>query len=143
MTRPSRPSVAKNAKASGTPAKLEATPENVSVEARTHSGKPPRTMATARANPARAPSTAEAMLTLQRNHVGADDGRLGQRLDIFKGETALPEFWNAPTMSRKVGRIRNIRAKMKNGATPSQLHGKRKRCGARLVLCPLVCHDVA
>ena len=42
--------------------------------------------------------------------------------------------WNAPTMSRNVGRIRNIRAKMKNGATPSQLHGKRKRCGAQSLL---------
>ena len=37
VTRPSRPSVARKAKASGTPAKLEATPEKVSVAERTQS----------------------------------------------------------------------------------------------------------
>ena len=51
VTRPSRPSVARKAKASGTPAKFEATPEKVSVAERIQSGRPPRTMAMAMAKP--------------------------------------------------------------------------------------------
>ncbi len=41
VARPVRPSVARKAKASGTPAKFEATPEKVMSVDRTHGGKPP------------------------------------------------------------------------------------------------------
>ena len=41
VTSPVRPSVARKAKASGTPAKLEATPENVISAERTERGRPP------------------------------------------------------------------------------------------------------
>jgi len=64
VTRPSRPSVARNAKASGMPAKFDATPENVSVAERIQLGSPPRTIAMAMATPIRAPRIAEARLTL-------------------------------------------------------------------------------
>ena len=64
VTRPSRPSVARKAKASGTPAKFEATPENVIVAERTQRGSPPRTMAMAMASPTIAPRMAEARLIL-------------------------------------------------------------------------------
>jgi hypothetical protein len=40
-----RPSVARKAKASGMPAKLEATPENVITKERIQSGRPPSVMA--------------------------------------------------------------------------------------------------
>ena len=50
------------AKASGTPAKLEATPEKVSVAERTQDGNPPRMTAIAIARPTSAPSIAEARL---------------------------------------------------------------------------------
>ena len=63
MTRPVRPSVAMNAKASGRPAKFEATPLNVMSTGRSHRGKPPSTTAQARAKPSAAPRTAEAALT--------------------------------------------------------------------------------
>ena len=62
VTRPSRPSVARKAKASGTPAKFEATPEKVSVAERIQFGSPPRTMAMAIARPAKAPMMADAKL---------------------------------------------------------------------------------
>ena len=64
VTRPSRPSVARKAKASGTPAKFEATPEKVSVAERIQFGRPPRTMAMAMARPMKAPRMAEARLIL-------------------------------------------------------------------------------
>ena len=56
--------MARKAKASGTPAKFEATPEKVSVAERIQFGRPPRTMAMAMARPTNAPSSAEARLTL-------------------------------------------------------------------------------
>ena len=40
MTSPSRPRVEMKAKARGTPAKLEATPEKVIMDVRTHRGSP-------------------------------------------------------------------------------------------------------
>ena len=56
--------MARKAKASGTPAKFEATPEKVSVAERIQLGRPPRTMAMAMASPAKAPISEEATLTL-------------------------------------------------------------------------------
>ena len=56
--------MARKAKASGTPAKFEATPEKVSVAERIQFGRPPRTMAMAMARPTKAPSSDEARLTL-------------------------------------------------------------------------------
>ncbi|MNL69325.1 hypothetical protein D3C87_1941740 [compost metagenome] len=64
VTRPVRPSVARKAKASGTPAKLEATPEKVSSDERIQEGRPPRTTAQASQKPIRAPPMEEARLIL-------------------------------------------------------------------------------
>ncbi|MCY1243942.1 hypothetical protein D9M72_569850 [compost metagenome] len=61
---PTGPSVARNAKASGTPAKFEATPEKVRSGPRIHFGNPPKTTADAIAKPIRQPRSAEAMLIL-------------------------------------------------------------------------------
>src|SRR5713226_4932749 len=47
-----------------------------------------------------------------------------QRLARVKCPSAS---WNAPTMRNPVGRIRNIRAKMKKGTTPSQAQDMRPR----------------
>jgi len=63
VTSPTGPSVAIKAKASGTPAKLDATPENVSSGERTCLGSPPNVMAADIAKPIRQPSTAEKKLT--------------------------------------------------------------------------------
>ena len=63
VTRPIRPSVARNAKASGTPAKFEATPENVRRVGRTHRGSPPEIAAYATKKPRIAPPSADAVLT--------------------------------------------------------------------------------
>ena len=63
MTTPIGPSAAMNAKASGTPAKFEATPEKVIRVGRTQSGRPPRTAAKARTRPNTPPSADEAALT--------------------------------------------------------------------------------
>ncbi|MNF16975.1 hypothetical protein D3C80_2202490 [compost metagenome] len=52
------------AKASGTPANCEATPENVSRGLRIQFGKPPRTTAAATPKPIKHPSRAEAILIL-------------------------------------------------------------------------------
>ncbi|MNL75933.1 hypothetical protein D3C87_2018140 [compost metagenome] len=60
VTRPSRPRVEMKAKASGTPAKLDATPEKVMTAARSPSGRRPRMIASAIARPTRAPNMAEA-----------------------------------------------------------------------------------
>jgi hypothetical protein len=62
VTRPTGPSVARKAKANGTPAKLEATPEKVSSGPRMTRGRPPRTTAADMANPIAQPSSAEATL---------------------------------------------------------------------------------
>ena len=51
------------AKASGTPAKLEATPLKVISVGRTQPGRPPRSAASASTRPKSAPSAAEAALT--------------------------------------------------------------------------------
>src|SRR3989304_2270312 len=58
-TRPVRPSVARKAKASGTPAKFDATPEKVMSVGRTQAGRPPEIAAYARKNPNRAPPIAD------------------------------------------------------------------------------------
>ena len=63
VTRPVRPNVAMNAKASGKPAKFEATPLNVMRTGRSHPGNPPSTTAQAKAKPNAAPKMAEAALT--------------------------------------------------------------------------------
>ena len=60
VTMPTGPSVARKAKASGTPAKFEATPEKVSSGPRIHCGSPPSTTAAATAKPIPQPSSAEA-----------------------------------------------------------------------------------
>jgi hypothetical protein len=52
-----------NAKASGTPAKLDATPENVMSVGRTHVGNRPCTAAHASSTPKMAPPAADATLT--------------------------------------------------------------------------------
>ncbi len=57
---PSRPSVAMKAKASGTPAKLEATPEKVITAERRPRGRAPRISASVISSPNTAPSSAEA-----------------------------------------------------------------------------------
>ena len=60
VTRPIGPSVARKAKASGTPAKFEATPEKVSSGPRTIRGSPPSVIAAAIEKPIRQPRDAEA-----------------------------------------------------------------------------------
>ena len=62
VTKPRRPSVAMKAKASGTPAKFEATPLKVISVGRTQPGRPPRSAAIASAKPISAPRKAEATL---------------------------------------------------------------------------------
>ena len=63
VTSQTRPSVARKAKASGTPAKLEATPENVRVEART-SGQAAAHDGHSKGEADKRRRAAEAMLTL-------------------------------------------------------------------------------
>ena len=58
-----RPKVDKKAKASGIPAKLEATPENVIRVGRIHCGKPPLMAASASSRPISVPAKADAALT--------------------------------------------------------------------------------
>ncbi len=60
--KPAGPSVAMKAKASGTPAKLEATPEKVIRGPRMDCGSPPSTIAADMAKPIRQPMRAEAKL---------------------------------------------------------------------------------
>ena len=55
--------MAMKAKASGRPAKFEATPEKVISTGRIHPGRPPSTTAQARAKPRMAPRMADAALT--------------------------------------------------------------------------------
>ena len=64
VTSPVGPMVAMKAKASGTPAKFEATPLKVVSVGRRKRGTRPITTAWARKKPAMAPSSAEARLTL-------------------------------------------------------------------------------
>ena len=63
VARPSRPSVAKKAKANGTPAKLEATPLKVISVGRSHDGRPPLSVTSASPSPISAPRMPEAALT--------------------------------------------------------------------------------
>ena len=58
VTKPSWPSVKVKARASGMPAKFEATPEKVISELRRNRGSPPRMTAPARAKPNRPPAIA-------------------------------------------------------------------------------------
>ena len=58
VTSPTGPSVAMKAKASGTPAKFDATPENVTNGLRTPFGNPPNTTAAAIAKPMAQPKSA-------------------------------------------------------------------------------------
>ena len=58
MTIPARPRVEIKAKASGTPAKFEATPEKVVMEGRTNFGKPPSVTAYAKKKPKMPPPSA-------------------------------------------------------------------------------------
>ncbi len=88
MTRPSRPSVARNAKASGTPAKFEATPEKVMASERIHDGSPPRATASASSRPTSTPMPADAAETLMEMAVGVDDRRLGELDEIGEREVA-------------------------------------------------------
>ena len=88
VTRPSRPSVARKAKASGTPAKFEATPEKVSVAERIQLGRPPRTMAMAMASPTKRAEQRRGEADLDRDPVGGDDRRLRQRRDVLERELA-------------------------------------------------------
>ena len=62
VTSPSRPRVARKAKASGTPAKFEATPEKVITGPRSQRGRSPRVTAQATAKPMTQPRKAEAKL---------------------------------------------------------------------------------
>ncbi|MNL56056.1 hypothetical protein D3C87_1795200 [compost metagenome] len=61
VTRPVRPRVARKAKASGTPAKFEATPEKVRRPERIQVGTPPSTIAQARKKPISAPPIEDAI----------------------------------------------------------------------------------
>ena len=63
VTMPTRPMVAMKAKARGTPAKLEATPEKVSRPERSALGRPPRVTEKASSSPNRPPATAVTALT--------------------------------------------------------------------------------
>ncbi len=65
VTRPTRPSVQMKANASGTPAKLEATPENVISVGRIQPGSLPCTAAHASSKPITPPPIADAALTLK------------------------------------------------------------------------------
>jgi len=58
VTRPSWPRVKMNARASGTPAKLEATPEKVMTAVRRNFGRPPRITAYASSSPKMPPAIA-------------------------------------------------------------------------------------
>src|ERR1700744_22578 len=105
------------ANASGTPAKFEATPENVINVGRIHPGSLPCTAAHASSEPITAPPNAEAALTLKliqyaSRIVGWSRSR---RLVSVKWPCASG---NAPTIRKPVGRIRNISANTKNGTTP-------------------------
>ena len=89
VTRPSRPSVARKAKASGTPAKFEATPEKVRVAERIQLGRPPRTMAMAMARPMNAPRSGGGKADLDGDPIGRDDRGLRQRGDVLERELAV------------------------------------------------------
>ncbi len=119
VTSPSRPSVARKAKASGTPAKFEATPEKVVSGPRIQPGSPPIVIAQAMKKPIRQPSSAEA--TLIRIEI-----EKAARIDGWNSPATLAKVnppsgvRNAPTTICIVGRIRNSSAKARNGTTPSQ-----------------------
>ena len=85
MTSPSRPSVAMKAKASGTPAKLEATPLKVMSAGRTQSGSPPRSAASASPRPRRAPSAADAALI---SRLSANESRIDAEYTYLRGARA-------------------------------------------------------
>ena len=75
VTSPARPRVARKAKASGTPAKFEATPASVSDAGRTQRGSAPPRNASATASPPAAPSTAEpALMTMLTRNASMTDG---------------------------------------------------------------------
>src|SRR5258707_231258 len=65
VTSPTRPNVQMNANASGTPAKFDATPENVIRVGRIQPGSLPCTAAHASSEPSSAPPKADAALTLK------------------------------------------------------------------------------
>ena len=119
MTSPSRPSVARKANASGTPAKFEATPENVITGPRSQCGSPPNVTAQATAKPMMQPSSAEAKL--MRIEIQKEPTIAGvNRLAIFSSVSAPSALWKAPSTIRIVGRIRNRNANAMNGTMPSQ-----------------------
>src|SRR5438876_1090129 len=78
VTSPVRPSVARKAKASGTPAKFEATPQNVIKVGRTHRCRPPIIPAYAKKKPIKALTAKEMSAKPQSScallHIRTDDG---------------------------------------------------------------------
>src|SRR6185295_7265804 len=117
VTRPNRPSVARKAKASGTPAKFDATPENVRRVGRTQRGSPPEIAAYATKKPMTAPPIADAALTwmLIQYALRMVGWKRSRRLASVRCPSAS---WNAPTIRKLVGRIRKKKANRKNGRTP-------------------------
>ena len=119
VTRPSRPRVARKAKASGTPAKFEATPEKVSTGPRSHFGRSPSVTAAATAKPIRQPRKADAKL-IRIEIEKAERIERVKRLAMFAKVNSPAGLRNAPSTTCIVGRIRNSSAKSRNGSTPSQ-----------------------
>ena len=115
------------AKASGTPAKLDATPEKVRSGERIQRGRPPSTTAAAMAKPIRQPSSAEARAELDRDPVGV-------RIDGVLRPRMLASV-NSPAGLRKapitiVHRRQDQEEQWRRGrraATPSQCSGRRRR----------------
>ena len=85
VTRPSRPRVARKAKASGTPAKFEATPEKVITGPRSQRGRPPRVTAQATAKPMTQPRKAEAKLMRIEIQKEPQDRRGEEVADVLRG----------------------------------------------------------
>src|ERR1700761_4982776 len=128
VTSPTRPNVQMKANASGTPAKFDATPENVIKVGRIHPGNLPCTAAHASSEPITAPPIEEAALTLKLIQYASIT--VGWSRSRKLASVKWPcESWNAPTIRKPVGRIRNSSANVKNGTTPIQASNDDARLG--------------
>ncbi len=130
VKKPTRPSVAMKAKASGTPAKFEATPENVINVGRNHPGSPPRNTAQREKEAEQRAEERGRGADLDAEPIGRADRRLVQPRDIVEREASRHGSGRRRPAAKQVGAIRNISAKTKNGVTPSQaerLEARRAR----------------